>query len=230
MAEENGASCPLRFYNLVVHLQANNKLTEENVAVKNIWQKNGMVFFDFYFYRTKKSQVVDSAFIRDVLDLTNEKYYNNVGLFIKDYCLFTSSIDEKRESGETAPIKFDFGHLEVLRDDVIILTFMAKCNLNFTDIKTRVIRDYVNRCLPQTKTLSDQYLSSYLKDLVPTEEDFFCAVENLREKTPEQVEVLVREAVKIAASDGAVHYEERIYLAEIIQTLREYGIEPDIEF
>ena len=229
MAEENGTSCPLRFYNLVIHMQSNNKQLEENVAVKNIWQKNEMVFFDLYFYRAKKSQVVDSAFIRDVLDLSNEKYYDNIGLFIKDYCAYTSS-HKKEDNSADMPINFDFRHLDVLRDDVIILTFIAKCNLNFMDIKTRVIRDYVNCCLPQTKTLSDQYLSSYLKDLIPTEDDFFHVVENLREKTPEEAEMLVREAVKIAASDGAVHYEERIYLAELIQALREYGLEPDIEF
>lgn len=230
MAEENGASCPLRFYNLVVHLLSKNKLVEENVAVKNIWQKNGLVFFDLYFYRTKKSQVVDSAFIRDVLDLSNEKYYNSSELFIKDYCAFTSAVEEKNNETGPAEMEFNFGHLDAIRDDVVILTFIAKCNLNFTEIKTRVIRDYVNRCLPHTKTLSDQYIGSYLKDLSPNEDHFFKALDNLKSKTPEQAETLVREAVKIAVSDGAIHYGERIYLAEIIQALREYGIEPDIEF
>lgn len=78
--------------------------------------------------------------------------------------------------------------------------------------------------------MSDQYISSYLKDLNPNEDNFLTAVDNLKAKSPEEVEELIKEALKISASDGAVSYTERLWLAEIIQTLREYGIEPDIEF
>ena len=97
-------------------------------------------------------------------------------------------------------------------------------------IKNHVIRDYILRRLPQTKMLSDQYISSYLKGLSPDEADFLAAVDKLNTQSPEEVEDLIREALKISASDGFISYTERLYLAEIIQTLREYGIEPDIEF
>ena len=40
MTEENGLSCPLRFYNMLVHLRTGSRPAEENVAVKNIWQKD----------------------------------------------------------------------------------------------------------------------------------------------------------------------------------------------
>ena len=55
MTEENGLSCPLRFYNMLVHLRTGSRPAEENVAVKNIWQKDNLVFMDLYFYRSKKS-------------------------------------------------------------------------------------------------------------------------------------------------------------------------------
>lgn len=51
MGETGHLSCPLHFYNMLVHLIANGKTREENVAVKNIWQKDNLVFLDLYFYR-----------------------------------------------------------------------------------------------------------------------------------------------------------------------------------
>lgn len=230
MVEENGVSCPLHFYNMLIHLISGSRISEENVAVKNIWQKNNLVFMDLYFYRTKKSQVIDSVYIRDIMDLSKEKFYSSVELFIRDYCEFISSQDSETENELPEAPAFDFKHLEAIKDNLIILTFMAKCTANFNQIKNKAIRDYISHCLPQARALSDQYITSYLKDLKPTEDNFFTAVENLKAKTPEEAEELVREALKISASDGAVSYTERQYLAEIIQALREYGIEPDIEF
>ena len=52
MTKEN-----LRFYNMIIHLIQNNKLYEENAAIKKVWQKEGTTFFDIYFYRTRKSYV-----------------------------------------------------------------------------------------------------------------------------------------------------------------------------
>lgn len=230
MAEENGVSCPLHFYNMLVHLISGSKISEENVAVKNIWQKDNLVFLDLYFYRTKKSQVIDSVYIRDIMDMSNEKFYASVELFIRDYCEYISNQDCETESELPEAPSLDFKHLEAIKDNLVILTFMAKCTANFNKIKNKAIRDYINRCLPQSRALSDQYISSYLKDLNPDSDNFFNAVDNLKAKSPEEVEELVREALKISASDGAVSYTERLYLAEIIQALREYGIEPEIEF
>ena len=230
MTEENGLSCPLRFYNMLVHLRTGSRPAEANVAVKNICQKDNLVFIDLYFYRSKKSQVIDSVYVKDIFDLSTEKFYASPELFIRDYCAFVSSQGCETESELPETPQFDFKHLEPIKDNLIILTFMAKCTADFNRIKNKAIRDYIFRCLPQTKALSDQYISSYLKDLNPNEDNFLTAVDNLKAKSPEEVEELIKEALKISASDGAVSYTERLWLAEIIQTLREYGIEPDIEF
>lgn len=228
MAENNGEYGRLSFYNMLAHIVYKNRMAEENVAVKNIWEKNNTVFLDLYFYRTKKSQVIDGAFIHDLLDLTTEKYYGSAEEFISDFW----SIRRLEENvSTTAAERSGSGvrYLDEIRDDLVILTFMAKCNMNFTEIKTKTICDYINASKPETAVLSSQYVSSYLRDLNPDEDSFYQAIENLQAKTPEQAENIFREAVKISASDGAVHYNERIYLAELLQALREYGLDVDVE-
>ena len=99
MGETGHLSCPLHFYNMLVHLIANGKTREENVAVKNIWQKDNLVFLDLYFYRIKRSQVIDSVYIKDFLDLSNEKFYASAELFIADYVI-TCPVREWRLAAE----------------------------------------------------------------------------------------------------------------------------------
>lgn len=227
MSDTNQTSCRLSFYNMLAHIVYKNRMVEENVAVKNLWKKEDTVFLDLYFYRAKKSQVIDGAFIHDIYDLTTEKYYKNADEFIADFMqereLGDAVKEEKPES-----LNINIRHLEDIKDDLIILTFMAKCNANFTDIKTKTIKGFINKLKPQSAALSEQYISTYLKGLCPNEDDFFEALGNLKSKTPEEAEAIAAEAVKISASDGAIHYNERIYLAELLQTLREHGLEFDV--
>lgn len=226
----DSSSRSMRFYNMLVHLTSpGHKIIEENVAVKNIWQKNSLVFLDLYFYRTKKSHIVDSVYLRDIADLTNEKVYTSAKDFIKDYCAYTAMI-EKEEDEEEPSQFFDFRYLEKIKDNLIILTFIAKCTADFNQVKLASIRTYINKKLPHTKTLSEQYLNNYMAELKPDENSFFSAIEALKSKTPEEVEELIKEALKISAADGSLSYQERYYIAEIVQALREYGIEPDIDF
>lgn len=227
MAETNEAYCRLSFYNMLAHIVYKNRMVEENVAVKNIWKKDNTVFLDLYFYRAKKSQVIDGAFIHDIYDLTTEKYYRNAQEFIEDF-LKERELEQINREEKTEAITIDLRHLEDIKDDLIILTFMAKCNSNFTDIKTKTIKSFINKLKPKSEALSDQYVSTYLKGLCPNEDDFFEALGNLKSKSPEEAEAIAVEAVKISASDGAIHYNERIYLAELLQTLREHGLEPDV--
>ena len=127
-------------------------------------------------------------------------------------------------------INFIDYNLEKIKDNLIILTFIAKCTADFNQVKLASIRKYINKKLPHTKTLSEQYLNNYMDVLKPDETSFFKAVDNLKSKTPEEVEEVIKEALKISAADGILSYQERYYIAEIVQALREYGIEPDIDF
>ena len=47
-------------------------------------------------------------------------------------------------------------------------------------------------------------------------------------KNPDEAEEMVKEIVKICLADGQLHYNEKLYLAEIFQTLREQGVEPEV--
>ena len=118
MTEENGLSCPLRFYSMLVHLRTGSRQAEENVAVKNIWQKDNLVFMDLYFYRSKKSQVIDSVYVKDIFDLSTEKFYASPELFIRDYCAFVSSQGCETESELPETPQFDFKHLEPIKDTI----------------------------------------------------------------------------------------------------------------
>ena len=135
----------------------------------------------------------DCSYYGYIFDLSTEKFYASPELFIRDYCAFVSSQGSETESELPETPQFDFKHLEPIKDNLIILTFMAKCTADFNRIKNKAIRDYIFRCLPQTKALSDQYISSYLKDLNPNEDNFLTAVDNLKAKSPEEVEELIKE-------------------------------------
>lgn len=220
MAQEN-----LRFYNMIVHLVQNNRLFEENVAVKNVWQKDNNLFFDIYFYRNQKSYVFDAAFIHDLLDLTTEKYYGTLEAFVKDY-----QKEETLEAPAVSENKFliDKKIFEPLNIDLVILTFMAQCGGNFSAIKEKIIYDYILDQIPETRSLSRQYINAYLTGIKPSVENFYKAINHLNTKNPDEASELVKESVKICLSDGQLHYIEKLYLAEIFQVLREQGVEPDV--
>ena len=223
--------CNLDFYNMLVHIVFKNRVSEENVAVKNAWEKNGTLFFDLYFYRAKKGKLIDAALVRDLYDLNTEKYYYSAQNFYQEFLQSRELAAEQSEKKPKAnPIVVDVKQLESIKDDLIILTFMAKCNSSFTEIKIKTIRNYITRLRPETETLSEQYINAYLKDLNPDEDDFYLSLINIKSKTPEAATNLAKEAFKVSASDGAIMYNECIYLAELLQALREYGLEPDIGF
>ncbi len=62
----------------------------------------------------------------------------------------------------------------------------------------------------------------------PTLEEFYKALDNLKTKTPEDAADLAGEVVKICISDGTMAYNEKVYIAEVLQVLREQGVEPDV--
>ena len=184
-------SCSLDFYNMLVHIVFKNRVSEENVAVKNAWEKNGTLFFDLYFYRAKRGKLLDAALVRDLYDLNTEKYYYSAQNFYQDFLQSRRlAAEQAEEIKKPAPVVIDVKQLEAVRDDLIILIFLAKCNANFTDIKTRAIREYITRVRPQSQALSEQYVNSYLKSLNPDEEDFYRSLNNLKAKTPEEAAAL----------------------------------------
>lgn len=222
----------LRFYNLLVHIVRNNKLTEENAALKNIWNKEGNIMLDLYFYRLKTSKIIDGAYVHDILDMTTEKYYSGCKELLSDYNKHLLQEQKASVAAANAPkvraYQYDFKHLDDIKDDIIVLVFVARCTDYYSEIKKKTIRAYIEKIYPDVKNMSAQYIDVYLEEINPNEADFFKALENLCRKTPEEAESLAREAVKICISDGVMTYNEKVLIAELLQTLREHGLEPDV--
>lgn len=214
------------FYNLLVHIVNNDRLVEENAALKNIWGDQGNIMLNLYFYRTKTSHVIDAAYVHDIFDLTTEKYYTRSQDLLDDYIKHRAEklkVDPRSEKKN-----MDFKHLESLRDDLIILLYVSQCSEYFSDIKKKTIHQYIKSHHTQPKNLSAQYIETYLNGIKPTIEEFYQALDNLKHKTPEEAEDLAQEVVKVCISDGTIAYNEKVYIAEVLQTLREHGVEPDV--
>ena len=218
------ATQAIRFYNMLIHLIKNNKLYEENVAIKNVWKKDNNIFLDIYFYRKQKSYIFDSVFVHDILDLSNERYYKRIEDFLEDFAEAEDSSDTEKEE----LVSIDKKIFEPIDVDLIILSFMAGCSGNYVPIKQKIIFDYILEQIPQTKNLSSQYLETYIESLAPDEKSFYKALSNINYQNPDAVEKLCQEVLKVCLADGRLHYREKLYLAEILQFLREAGIKVDL--
>ncbi len=215
----------LRFYNMLIHFVQNNRIFEEKAAIKKVWQKDGNIFFDIYFYRNHSSYVFDSHFLKDLTDLTTEKYYQDPQQFFYEYKKIPSEkTDDKRKFVINKKI------FEPIDIDLVLMRFMAACEKNFTTVKEQIIYDYILKNIPATRGLSPQYISAYLSEIQPNENDFYQALGEIIKKTPEEAENLIKEIVKICQSDGQLHYNEKMYLAEFLQILRENGVNPSVGF
>lgn len=230
MTENNTPSCSLAFYNLIANLLFNNELHEENIAIRNIWQKSGANFLNVYFYSTKKSKILESNYFHDIYDLSTEKYYKDINVFIEEFLETQKRHELQKQDTKDEKVEIRYTYLENFRPAVLILIFFARLNPNLMNVKINVIKEYIKSKQPQAEKFSNQYIEAYIKSITPSIDDFYQSLEELKRYSSEDVEDMAREAVKISVTDGVVHYEEKIFLAELFQALREYGITPDIEF
>ena len=215
----------IRFYNILANINTEKGIKEENVALKNIWEHSGNIMLDLYFYQDKISKVIDASYIKDVIDLATEKYYNSCRILLQDFATQTQTTETKASSKEEAN---NLRLFTSLQDDIIILLFIAKCAGNFSVLKQRSILEYIKKYHPKPKSLSRTYVESCIKSVSPSEEDFYKALENVSRKTPKEAEILAQEVVKICLSEGLWVYQEKLYIAEILYVLRQQGVEPDI--
>lgn len=217
----------VKFYNMLLHLIKNNKIYEENVAVKNVWEKDGNTFLDIYFYRRRKSYIFDSVFVHDIYDRTTEKYYKNIKDFAKD---FMEQIGMAEKAPEQADVweMVDQKIFEPIDVDLLLLAYMARAGQNYTPLKQHIILDYILDNVPQTRSLSQQYLNTYIESLKPDEKGFYEAIAYIDYRRPDKVKNLCQEILKVCLSDGRLHYREKLRLAEILQSCREAGINIDL--
>ena len=210
-----------RFYNMQVYLIKSGKLYAEDVAIRNMWEKDDGIFFDIYVHRLKKSFVFDSVFIKEVIDLNSNIKYPNIDAFIGEY---NNYVNDDAENICQNPIKSENSVLDRVRNDLILLVFMADAWGREGKIKDKIIQDYIVNEVIAAKNFSQHFIANYISKLQPEADDFYEALKSIKSKTPKQAERLLREIVKICRVDGQMHYKERMYLADIIYSLRENGL------
>lgn len=214
-----------KFYNIKINLIKNGHIYAENVAIRNVWEKESNIFFDIYFHRLNKSFVFDSVFIHDIYDISRDKFYNDINTFIND---FYAEISIKKEVTNLKKPQKESNILSSIENDLIILLFIANTWGKLDKIKNKIIYDYIYKNIVKAKNLSYQYIDRYITKLNIEIESFYKALKSLKAKTPKEAEYLLREAIKICRTDGHLHYYERMYLAEIVHSLRSYGLQiPD---
>lgn len=210
-----------KFYNMQVYLIKSGKLYAEDVAIRNIWEKDNGIFFDIYVHRLKKSFVFDAVFIKEIIDLNSNVKYKSIESFINEYHNSEGAI---ADDICPKPIKSENSVLNRIRNDLILLVFMADAWGSDSKIKDKIIYDYIVNEVIAAQNFSKQFIANYISKLQPEAEDFYDALRSIKSKTPKQAERLLKEIVKICRVDGQMHYKERMYLADIIYTLRENGL------
>lgn len=209
------------FYNVQADIFLDGRLQNRNIAIRNIWEKEDNLFLDIYLYDEQKSLIVDAVFIKKIINLNNNKVYLSREDFLRDF-------EGYKETKKEDPIELrnakGLKYLKQLGDDLIILSFIANHHIDLSEIKIFSIEDYITQIKPEARALSSNYIRNYIMELSPTEENFYEALENIKSKTPQEAINLFQECVKLCYSDGYLDYKERLYLAEIMQTLREYNV------
>lgn len=214
-----------KFYNMEIYIIKGSQLYAENVAIRNVWEKDNGTFFDIYVHRLKKSFVFDSVFIKEIVDLNNNVKYQSIPSFINDY---KTSLNDDFEDINSKVKKNENSILNRIRNDLILLVFMADAWGYDGNIKDKIIYDYVVKEVAAAKSFSKQFISNYVSMLQPETKDFYEALMSIKSKSPKQAERLLNEIIKICRVDGQMHYKERMYLADIIYILRENGLKiPD---
>ena len=219
------------FSNLTANILFDNVLHEENIAIRNIWQKGDNCYFNVYFYSSGKTKVLDTHYIYDIFDHDSNRYYKDINRFIRDY------VQRASQKPKTSPVLKDGGKIEKnylrlqsLYPEIVILSFFARLSSALSDVKFRVVIDFIRKHLPNGTELPISYIEAFLKSIELSDETFFDSLDKLSDAYPvAQLKDLAADAVKISAADGVIHYEEKLFLAELLQRLRLLEIIPDFE-
>jgi hypothetical protein len=210
-----------RFYNMQVNLIKNGTIYTEKVAVLNVWEKDDTVFLSLFFHRLHKTYVFDSVFVRDIWDINREVGYVDMRQFAK---AFQEETQKSAEDSSAKEALRDKELLAPLKNDVIILLFMSQILGKPNPLQSKIICDYIKKNFAKAQNLSESYLTRYISRFKPAAEDFYAALQVMKSKQPRQAESLLHEAIKICLVDGYLHYLERVYLSDMIQTLRQEGL------
>lgn len=219
------------FSNLTANILFDNVLHEENIAIRNIWQKGDNCYFNVYFYSSGKTKVLDVHYIYDILDHDSGRYYKDINKFIEEYVKRSSSNTTRQPVlREGEKIEQNYFLLQKIAPEIMVLAFFARLSSSLYEVKLSVVTDFIRRSIPNGNALPSQYIEAYYKSLKIDEQAFYDALNQLDTQNVERMKELASDAAKISAADGVIHYQEKLFLAELLQHLRNFDIIPDFEF
>ncbi len=211
----------LIYYNMLADFVKGNRIVQENVAVKKMWQNEDLIFCDLYFYKTKESKVYDSMAIHGMTDLNTGKVYSCPQEMFDEY---VKRLGEKVPEADALQDKKNANVLDNLGPDFHIILFIANLGEGLTEYKINNISKYIVERYPECKSLSNQYIRKYLVSAKPTEKNFYDALNIIKTKHKARISDMLQNIIKLTMSDGVFKYTEKVYIAEIYYVLREYGI------
>lgn len=224
------ASCPLSFYNIDAHIKLNQRLKKENIAVRGIWQKGDNTYFKVYFYSTKETKALDAHFIYDLYDKNTEHYYKDIKQFVAEYQEIMASREKNiANAKKSVQIEQNFTTLQTILPEIIILMFFTLMRTEMIEVKLSVVKDFIKKHQPQAAHLSEQYIEAFIRAQTINVDAFYKSMEQLIYHDENILNDLLTDVVKISATDGAIHYIEKLYIAEIMQFYRDKNIRFSVE-
>lgn len=212
-----------KFYNLNINLLQNGELTTEKAAVRSIWEKDGIYYLELYIYRVQRSFVYEANFVQGIYNETTEKMYTDINKFVADY---KGEVFQPQEQRADLKSRIDNIRtiLQPVWDEIMIMIFMARIDIDNHNLKEKVIYEYICRHAKGADSLSFPYVWRSLIDIKPETNDFYTALAHLKNRPQNIINDLYQTLQKICLSDGRLHYSERFYLAEMIQFFRLHNI------
>ena len=222
------------FNNLRANILFQGAVVVEDIAVRNIWKKHGASFFDIYIHRTNQYRMIDSVYVKNILNLNTGEPYGDTDKFIDFFLEKQKELTPAQKSNQEKLAIFRSEEhlekiLEPIKDDITILVFIAQHDSILNKVKLRIMTDYIKSRTPEARAFTQDLINDYLRYLLPTEDEYYDAVNNLNKKDVADAQELLEEALKVSVSDGTLSYLERYYIAELIQYLRDHDVKLNID-
>ncbi len=208
-----------KFYDLKIGLWQNGRVVYERAAVRSIKEKKGIYYFDIFLYRWQKLSTYDQGFIQDIYDELTGKKYTEMQDFLDDYIGKTDSGKTSQED-LTKRINDSRDILKPLWNELCLMLFMARLDIDNEQLKESVIYDYLQSHLIEPEKVTIAYVRKYLNKVKLSVDDFYQSLAYLKDQNPDKIAEIYRTVMRICLSDGRLHYIERLYLAEIVQFFR----------
>jgi hypothetical protein len=200
----------------------NGEVSKRKITIRRIWQRGQEVLIDGFCHEMKAPRIFMASRIQKIFDIKNKKAYSNPKQFLLSQI---AAVSEGGGMGKTAASKI----IASIRNELSALTFLAKIDDSFDPAEMKVILEYVRKQSDGAKYDSTE-IKDYVERLYPDEECFYDAIDGILDADINYISNFVETFVKLILADGLVHDEEREFLAEMLETLREEGIELDVGF